>query len=125
MAYRIPPAFQPELRLWLGHFLAEGYSEPRAREHAAATVTGVYLRDLDAEQLVGSEESEGDAPRVGFVARPPENPPRALDLPPFRWADVVKLPPTRNAAGALEGQRAVEGEPRPNSPADIGGWRAA
>lgn len=123
-AYLIPLEYVCELTDWTLHFIDQGESVEDAHEQACAAVTAVYLRD--EAPVVGQARDERAA---GFVARPPTAEHRQLGLPPFRWADVVKLPPTRNAAGAFEGQRAVNNEPRANSPRDIGGaqggWRAA
>lgn len=95
-AYPIPRAFASELRLWRAHFEAEGDSPERANEHARAVVTGVYLRDEEPSAVVDDSD---ELPRAGFVARPVEGDLPRLELPPFRWGDVVPLPPdTRRAA---------------------------
>lgn len=125
-AYPIPRAFASELKLWRAHFEAEGDSPERANEHARAVVTGVYLRDEEPATLVDDSD---ELPRAGFVARPVEGALPRLELPPFRWGDVVPLPPEGPLAAAATGPRALDGEPHANSPTDVGGvqsgWRAA
>lgn len=97
-SYPIPRDLGPELKLWRAHFTAEGDSPERADEHARAAVTGIYLRDEEPATLV-DVDAVGELPRAGFVARPVEGDLPRLELAPFRWGDVVPLPPdTRRAA---------------------------
>ena len=82
MAYEIPPEFTAELTDWTLHFLDHGDSPELAHEHASAAVAGIYLRDEGPSAVVDDSD---ELPR--------------LELPPFRWGNVVPLPPdTRRAA---------------------------
>lgn len=69
---------------WHDHFVIEGSSPERAQEEADATVRGLYLSTVSAVV-------EGPA-HVGFVATP-KAPHLSKTLPPFRWSDVVPMPP--------------------------------
>lgn len=112
--------------MWRDHFVQGGSSLERAGEEAEATVDGVYLGTGVYDRSPALEADPGR--ERGFIARPLDTVPSAT-LPPFRWGDVVPLPPSGPVSTSAVGARPLDGEPRPNGPTDVGGpaggWRAA
>lgn len=124
----LSPRLLAKWRAWREHFFATGSWFERAGEEADATVEGIYLGTgvYDRSPTLEAPPSRG----TGFVAEASSRPtPPSATLPPFRWGDVVPLPPSGPVSTSAVGARPLDGEPRPNGPTDVGGtaggWRAA
>lgn len=121
----IPAELHAAWRGWFDHYRKDGSSPKRAAEEATASVRAHYL---DRSGVVTSEPRAREVRRGQGV------------YSPERWQALCRhcgavahgeLTCAQASAGSLisldRGACAVvlEDEPRPNSPEDIGGWRAA
>lgn len=120
----IPEELHDAWRSWFDHYRAAGSSPRRAGEEATATLSAHYLEPATSP----TEVRRLRAPRA--TGPGPYAPERWQALCRHCGApDHGEQTCAQASAGSLialdRGAAVLEDEPRPNSPEDLGGWRAA